>query len=332
MKLLIGYDGSRVAEAALDDLQQAGLPDEGEAAILSVAEVWLPPQNAEQAVETTGFDSYTKAQLRTHWEKGEKLVSEAEAFARHAKDRLQNNFPLWRIKAEATYGSPAWEILTKAAEYKPDLIVVGSHGHSAIVRAWLGSISQKVLTEARCSVRIARGKVEVDPYPSRIIIGFDGSQGAQAAVDAVASRFWREESEVRLIAVTDPVIPSAIGRFVPPIVNWVEEVNSGEREWLEKLAESSLIKLEKAGLKASLMIAAGNPKKVLVEEAENWHADSIFVGANAFGSAFEKFLLGSVSAAVAARATCSVEVVRKQTESVGSKIEMNNISNNGRGK
>ena len=43
MRILIGYDGSECADAALDDLMQAGLPANAEAHILSVAEVWLPP-------------------------------------------------------------------------------------------------------------------------------------------------------------------------------------------------------------------------------------------------------------------------------------------------
>src|ERR1051326_1795330 len=43
MKVLIAYDGSPCAEAALDDLTHAGFPDSGEALIVSVAEVWLPP-------------------------------------------------------------------------------------------------------------------------------------------------------------------------------------------------------------------------------------------------------------------------------------------------
>ena len=43
-KILIAYDGSHCAEAALDDLKNAGLLTENvEALILSVAEVWLPP-------------------------------------------------------------------------------------------------------------------------------------------------------------------------------------------------------------------------------------------------------------------------------------------------
>lgn len=311
MKILVAYDGSKCAEAALDDLQLAGLPEEADAVVLSVAEVWLPPQNAEQNVGIA-LDSYTMKQIRRQWGKGKRAVGEAEVFAKHAQSRIRKNFPHWRVEAEATYGSPAWELLQKADDIKADLIVVGSHGRSALGRFFLGSISQKVLTEARASVRIARGKIEVDPAPSRIVIGFDGSKGAEAAVESVVSRFWREHSEARLIAVTDPVTPSAIGRFVPPIVDWVEEANAGERQWMEKLAESALQKLEDAGLKATLSVIAGNPKEVLVEEAEHWHADSIFVGANAYGSSFERFLLGSVSSAVAARAACSVEVVRRQ--------------------
>jgi hypothetical protein len=43
MKILIGYDGSGCAEAALDDLQKAGLPPAVEALVMSVTEVSLPP-------------------------------------------------------------------------------------------------------------------------------------------------------------------------------------------------------------------------------------------------------------------------------------------------
>ena len=41
-KILIAYDGSASADAALEDLRRAGLPDELDATVLSVAEVWLP--------------------------------------------------------------------------------------------------------------------------------------------------------------------------------------------------------------------------------------------------------------------------------------------------
>jgi nucleotide-binding universal stress UspA family protein len=309
MKILIAYDGSSCAEAAIDDLQRAGLPENGEAVIVSVAEVWLPPANGNDAA-VGAADPYIAALVERHREKGERALSEAQTFANHAAERLSRILPEWDVTGKATYGSPAWEILNAADETEPDLIVVGSHGQAAISRFLLGSISQKVLTEARASVRIARGKIEVDPAPIRVLVGFDNSKGADAAVEAVAARNWGADAEIRLIAVADPVTPSAIGRFVPPIASAVEEVNEEERKWLEERAKTALEKLHGAGLEASFSIVTGNPKKKLIEEAEKWNADSIFVGANAYGSKLERFLIGSTSAAVSARAHCSVEVIR----------------------
>lgn len=310
MKLLIAYDGSRCSEAALDDLVRAGLPGSCEALVISVAEVWLPPPNGDGRITGIKLDPQTERSIQKHYETDKKVVAEAETLANHAKRRLQIMFPQWRVTAEATYGSPAWEVLARADEFKPDLIVLGSHGRSAISRFFLGSISQKVLTEAHCTVRVARGRIEVDPTPMRVLIGFDGSKGAQAAVEKVAARSWREYSEIRLVAALEEVTPSAIGRFIPPMTHMVEEVNESEREWMEKLADNALKKLQSKNIAATLHLHPGNPKDVLVEEAERWNADCIFVGANAFGSRVERFLLGSTSAAVAARAHCSVEVVR----------------------
>ena len=44
MSVLIGYDGSPCAEAALLDLRRAGLPQTVEAVVMCVADVLLPPQ------------------------------------------------------------------------------------------------------------------------------------------------------------------------------------------------------------------------------------------------------------------------------------------------
>ena len=312
MKLLVSYDGSDCSESAIDDLVRAGLPVEGEALVLVVAEVWLPPPDPKGNLTETELDSNTERIIQKHREKAEREIAAACALAERAKERLRTIVPQWQISAEATYGSPAWEILTKAEEFKSDLIVAGSHGRSAISRVILGSISQKVLTEARCSVRVGRGRVEVDPTPERIVIGFDDSKGAHAAVEAVAARNWREETEVRLIAAITPVKPSVIGKIIPPIAHLTEEINEYERAWIEKAGAKALKILRKHGLNATLHVYEGNPKRILVDEAESWNADCIFVGANAFGSRLERFLIGSTSAAIAAHAHCSVEVVRKR--------------------
>ena len=49
--------------------------------------------------------------------------------------------------------------------------------------------------------------------------------------------------------------------------------------------------------------------RMLVDEARAWNADCVFLGAKGHGR-IKRMIIGSVSAAVAARAHCSVEVVR----------------------
>ncbi len=305
MKLLIAYDGSHCSESALDDLVRSGLPLEGEALVVTVAEVWLPPpESAEQP------DDFIEQVLKKHREKGKRLLNEAEIMGKHAAARVKKLLPGWAVSHLATYGSPSWEILDATENLDPDLIVVGSHGQSVLGRLLLGSVSQKVLTEARSSVRIARGKDASTGEPLRIIIGFDGSRGAKAAVGIVNGRHWPTGTEVRLVAATDSVVPTAIGRFIPSVAEWADEESKEEHKWIEHLLQNSVAAFTNPYLQVATQVVEGNPNEVLVREAENWHADAIFVGANSFGSRFERFLLGSTSSAIAARAGCSVEVVR----------------------
>jgi nucleotide-binding universal stress UspA family protein len=77
----------------------------------------------------------------------------------------------------------------------------------------------------------------------------------------------------------------------------------------QSIADSLAEKLRAAGLIATAIASEGDPKRVLLDEAEEWQADCIFVGARGLRR-IARFLLGSVSAGVAAQANCSVEVVR----------------------
>lgn len=314
MKIVIGYDGSACAEAALDDLQRAGLPPQAEATIISVTELWLPPPppSSYEIVEQARA-VHVPADLKTVYMEDSPSVEEAQSLAERASRRVRSKFPGWEIRAVGLCGSPAGEIILRADEWKSDLIVVGSHGRSALGRLVLGSVSQKVMTEAHCSVRVARGRVEVEPSPLRILVGVDGSPAAEMAVREVASRVWPVNSEARVVVVDDPLTSTLIGHIIPPVKRVVEEMNQEERAWREKIVNDAVKVLRAAELKVSAIVDEGDPKSVLVEEAEKWDADCIFVGSTGSGNRMGRFLLGSVSSAVVARAHCSVEVVRAHT-------------------
>ena len=162
MKILIAYDGSECADAALTDLQRAGLPQQAEVHLLSVYAEWMPEATSFGMVDTGA------ARQVQEWEKG------ALAMVRRARTMLKAPFPEWEIYTETATGSPAGLILHRAEELKADLIVVGSHGRSAFGRLVLGSVSQKVLHGAHCIVRIARGRVVAR---ARVVRARRGQQG-----------------------------------------------------------------------------------------------------------------------------------------------------------
>jgi nucleotide-binding universal stress UspA family protein len=59
-----------------------------------------------------------------------------------------------KVKGTVALGTPAGEIMRHAAQWKADLIVVGSHGRGTMGRLLLGSVAQKVLHEAGCPVMV----------------------------------------------------------------------------------------------------------------------------------------------------------------------------------
>jgi nucleotide-binding universal stress UspA family protein len=291
MKILVAYDGSECADAALDDLRMAGLPADAQIKVLSVVENWLPPPSGLEIIEHIDRDQ------------------EYLALARRGGIRLVSIKQGWDVKSESGAGTPATVIIEKADEWEADLIVVGSHGHTALGRFFFGSVSQKVLHEARRSVRVARGRIEEPGTPVRLIIGIDGSKGAEAAIEAVAARKWPAGSEARIVNATWAAPQLTSHRMVGPIIAWINE----EKARVKKMLDEAVGKLSAAGLKTDAVMKVEEPKRLLIAEAESWGADCIFVGARGMGRV-ERFLLGSVSSAVAARAHCSVEVVRDQKE------------------
>ena len=97
----------------------------------------------------------------------------------------------------------------------------------------------------------------------------------------------------------------ALDDVVSEVIDQIE----GGRAWIHETLEAAGARLRAAGLTVSSLIRKGAPESVLPAEAASWGADCVFVGARGL-SRYERFRLGSVSAATAARAHCSVGVVR----------------------
>ncbi len=293
MKLLIGYDGSPQAESALADLSRAGLPPKVEAHVVSVAEQWIPAPASIGGVTT----SFPESEAAT--------IKEEHKLARSAKAVLKTLFPHWQITAESALGSPANILLAESEEWKPDLIIVGSQGHSALGRFFFGSVAQKILHHAERSVRIARATQKERDAPVQLIVGVDGSPDAESAVREIASRHWPKGSEAHVVCGMWAPALVASEQMAMEVESWIAQ----ETTRCKEAAEMATRRLQGIGLITSAVLKEEDPKQLLCEEAERRNADCIFVGAKGMG-AIERIMLGSVSSAVAMRAPCSVEVVR----------------------
>src|SRR5688500_6707213 len=186
MRVLIAYDGSGHADAAVDDLRRAGLPREAEALLVSVADglvgSYIPVAEAAGPAATLRRVTSVVELAR---EQAVSLLAEAREAAERARRKVVSFLPGWEARAEVLEGEPSEELLGRAELWRPDLIVVGSHGRSALGRLLLGSVSKKVAERAHSSVRVVRRRPAIKgAAPPRIIIGVDGSAGATRAVRA----------------------------------------------------------------------------------------------------------------------------------------------------
>ena len=284
MKILVAYDGSKCAKDALRELVRSGLPEEAEALVISIAEPWHSPMDHVGRV----YDA-------------SELADEATALklADEGRTKLWEQFSGWTIDAEGKRGSVAHQIIERADDWGADLIITGSHGLNSAERFVFGSISQQLVTNAHCSVRIARGNPHREDEPIRLMIGVDGSDDSSLAVEEVLNRHWPQQTKVWLV--------TAVNSYFD------EEANARNRKEFEELHEEITNRMREHGLSSSSIIDHIDPKYLIRRKALEMEVDCIFMGARGL-SKFARTLLGSISASISARAGCSVEVVRKRKE------------------
>ena len=306
-RLLLAYDGSPCAEAALDDLANAGLPAELDVMVLSVADVWLPtnPDSVEPV-----FPKALSASVRKARTQALEALDAARLLAGQAAQRLKLSFPNWQLESAACADSPGWAVAKKAREWNASLVVLGSHGRSPLQRLFLGSVAQKVAVEAPCSVRIARPRAaETFPPRLRIMVAVDGSAGSELVLRELRSRTWPSFAEFRIVTVIDSRLQTAVAWPGLLADRWVQPQDEESREWIRRMAQHSAEQLSSAGLAVETHIFEGEPTTVLLAQAEDWGASCVFVGDRGLNHG-NRLTLGTVASSVAARAPCSVEISR----------------------
>jgi len=209
-------------------------------------------------------------------------------------------------------GHPRSDISCFAKGWGADLILVGSHGHGAVGRFLLGSVAQGVLRTAPCSVEIVRSMSAFSRTRSmKVLLPTDGSDCSISAARHIAAQPWPQGSLFKVLSVEELVAVGNQMNAASLSVSLLERLTTEARDRANSAAETAKEILSRAqlALDSGNPTLIGEPRSVILDTAKEWGADLIVVGSHG-RRGLDRFLLGSVSEAVAIHAPCSVRVVR----------------------
>jgi len=208
-----------------------------------------------------------------------------------------------------TEGNTVKAILGEARRFRANVVIVGWRGHGVFRRLLMGSVSRKVVEQARRPVLVVRRPVR---EVRRIVVGVDGSPGAQKAVDFVAL-LPHDGLQVTVVRVVEAIVAPGARLLVAPvrsiILRELAEANRALVREASREVNAAATRLRRAGWTVRTKISTGAPLAGLLEVVDRTGADVLVVGARA-RSGLERALLGSVAAGAVNHSRVPVLVVR----------------------
>jgi nucleotide-binding universal stress UspA family protein len=145
MKILLAVDGSTFSDAAVAEVASRPWPSGSEVKVITAIDLPVIPASDPWMESPYYFEEMEKAAR----ENAQEVIDKALATLRKENQDLG-------ITSEIIQGSPKRVILEESERWGADLIVLGSHGHSAWSRLLLGSVSDAVVHNAECSVEVVK--------------------------------------------------------------------------------------------------------------------------------------------------------------------------------
>lgn len=153
-----------------------------------------------------------------------------------------------------------------------------------------------------------------DERIENVVVAVDDSAAVPLLVDFLVKHNWSENTNFRIIHAVAPIM---LDHPMASYPLFLESVEKDVREYAEKLLERVKADIEKKipAHRITTEVIAGPPAEVILDEAKLLNANLIVIGSHG-RSGITRFLLGSVSGAVASHAPCNVMIVRVPKETL----------------
>lgn len=196
-------------------------------------------------------------------------------------------------------------IVSRAEEWGADLVVVGSHGTTALHRMLIGNVADRVIRLAHGAVLVTRPPVTDGP----VLVATDFSDPALPAVAAGVEESRRTGAPLVLLhsLEVEPGAVTALGESVGAGSAGVpQSVREGMHRAVRTMLEESLARFQAEG---AAVVEDGPAAHAIVRAAESLRARLVVVGTSGH-TGLKRLALGSVAEAVSHLAPCSVLAVR----------------------
>jgi nucleotide-binding universal stress UspA family protein len=250
----------------------------------------------------------------------DELRSLSEAHARTYLERVRDRLALETgVPVQCAVlpedGSIAAVLARDALTHDGGLIIMTTHGRRGFERAWLGSVTDRLI---RCSpvpllvVRPGTGEaaLEITPQPRQVLIPLDGSTLAESML-APALEFARlMQTQIILVRVLEPAPVFAPARYPQPTH---EQPSSEQRRAQAQTYLDALVRrMEQHGQPVSaLVISAEHAADAILEVARQQASPVIAMATHGRGG-LSRLLIGSVADKVLRAAECPVLLHRPE--------------------
>jgi nucleotide-binding universal stress UspA family protein len=211
----------------------------------------------------------------------------------------------------ALHERPVDAIFSEARRFGAHAIVLGWRGHGALRRWLAGSVSREVVARARIPVVVARTPLE---KLRRLVLAFDASPGAWAAVRFAAKLERQRGMRILLTTVVEPLrVPPAVRRLPADIRNDLHaemtRLNRAQIAAARREARAAAAELRRAGWPVKIQLRAGIPLDEVLGAAQAGGGTLLVVGERE-KSGVARLVLGSVTDGALDQARVPVLVVR----------------------
>ena len=137
----------------------------------------------------------------------------------------------------------------------------------------------------------------------KILLAYDGSEGANQALEAAIELAKLHQGKIWALAVEEnlPHVIATVGEF--------QDTKEQANEKFRKLLEAAQARAGKAGIELKSLLRGGHPAQTIVEVAKEGEFDVILVGHSGLSGVWAAFL-GTTAEKVSRHAPCSVLIVR----------------------